>query len=70
MDNLTALFVHDAILFAISCAFDLVFFCVIVFLFYKIFKTKNLATKISGRIHNYDNELLKVEETLEKIQNE
>jgi hypothetical protein len=41
-----------------------------VFLFYKIFKTKNLATKISGRIHNYDNELLKVEETLEKIQNE
>ena len=70
MDILSIMFLHNAILFAVSCAFDLVFFCVLVFLFYKIYKTKNLATKMSGRIHNHDKELLQVEETLEKIQNE
>jgi hypothetical protein len=70
MDNNLILILNNTILFSISCLFHLFSLGLIVFLFYKIFKTKNLATKISGRIHNYDNELLKVEETLEKIQNE
>lgn len=70
MDNNLILILNNTILFGISFLFHLFLLGLIVFLFYKIFKTKNLATKISGRIHNYDNELLKVEETLEKIQNE
>lgn len=70
MDNNLILILNNTILFGISFLFHLFSLGLIVFLFYKIFKTKNLATKISGRIHNYDNELLKVEETLEKIQNE
>lgn len=70
MENNLLLVLNSTILFSISCLFHLFSLGLIVFLFYKVFKTKNLATKISGRIHNYDKELLQVEETLEKIQNE
>jgi hypothetical protein len=69
MDNNLIMLLHNSILFSISCAFDLVIFCLMVFSFYKIYKIKNLVTNNSNKILNHDDELLNVEETLEKIQN-
>ena len=69
MDINTISMLHNSILFAISCAFDLVIFCVVLFLFYKIYKTKNLVISNSSRIHNHEDELLRFEEKLEHIQN-
>lgn len=68
MDTNTISMLHNSILFAVSCSFDLVIFCSVLFLFYKIYKTKNLVVSNSSKIHNHDDELLRFEEKLEHIQ--
>ena len=66
MDSTLIVMLHNSIMFAVSCAFDLVFLCIIVFLFYKLYKTKSLVTSNSCKLHNHDEELLRFEEKLSK----
>ena len=70
MEANTISMLHNSILFAISCAFDLVIFCVVLFLFYKIYKTKSLVASNANRVHNHDDELFRLQEKIAQITNE
>jgi hypothetical protein len=64
MDNMATVMLDSTIKFCVSCMFDLVLFCIIAFLFFKVYKTKNTTTLNTNKIHNLDEVVYELEQTI------